>query len=292
VHRFLVLTLNGLTTGSIYAALALSLVLIWRATRVVNFAQGAMAMFTTYVALSLVDRGWSYWAAFAVALATGLALGAVVERVLIRPVESAPPLNVVILALGLLLLLEALAPMIWGGQIRSFPPPFSVAGIRVGGSQIALSRFDLFTLGAIVAVMVLLVVLFRFTAIGLRMRAAAFQPEVSQLLGVRVGRMLTLGWALASLVGSLAGLLIAPTLLLYPNSMDAVLVFGFTGAVLGGLESPAGAVIGGLAMGLALSYVGGYVSSDIETIGGLLILVAVLMVRPQGLFSRAGARQV
>jgi branched-chain amino acid transport system permease protein len=124
------------------------------------------------------------------------------------------------------------------------------------------------------------------------MRAAAFQPEVSQLLGVRVGRMLTLGWALASLVGSLAGLLIAPTLLLYPSSMDAVLVFGFTGAVLGGLDSPVGAVVGGLVMGLALSYVGGYLSSDVETVGGLVILVAVLMVRPQGLFSRRRERQV
>jgi branched-chain amino acid transport system permease protein len=292
MHRFLVLTLNGVTSGSVYALLALALVLIWRATRVVNFAQGAMAMFTTYVALSLLDRGWSYWAAFAAALGTGLLLGAVIERVLVRPVESAPPLNVVILTLGLLLFLEALAPMLWGGQIRSFPAPFSVAGIRVGHGQIPLSRFDLFALLAILAVMALLVALFRLTTVGLRMRAAAFQPEVARLLGVRVGRMLTLGWALASLVGSLAGLLIAPTLLLYPSSMDQVLVYGFTGAVLGGLDSPVGAVLGGLAMGLALSYAGGYVSSDVESIGGLLILVAVLMVRPRGLFSRGGARQV
>ncbi len=292
MHRFLVLTLDGITSGSIYAALALALVLIWRATRVVNFAQGAMAMFTTYVALSLLDRGWSYWAAFALALLTGLLLGALVERVLVRPVESAPPLNVVILTLGLLLFLEALAPMIWGGQIRSFPPAFSVAGIRAGHGQIPLSRFDLFTLLAIMAVMGLLVALFRLTDLGLRMRAAAFQPEVSRLLGVRVGRMLTLGWALASLVGSLAGLLVAPTLLLYPSSMDSVLVFGFTGAVLGGLDSPVGAVLGGLVMGLALSYAGGYLSSDVESIGGLLILVAVLMVRPRGLFSRDTARQV
>jgi len=292
VHRFLVLTLDGITSGSIYALLALALVLIWRATRVVNFAQGAMAMFTTYVALSLLDRGWNYWAAFAGALLFGLLLGAVIERVLVRPVESAPPLNVVILTLGLLLFLEALAPMIWGGQIRSFPPAFSVAGIRAGHGQIPLSRFDLFTLLAIMTVMGLLVALFRLTDLGLRMRAAAFQPEVSRLLGVRVGRMLTLGWALASLVGSLAGLLIAPTLLLYPSSMDSVLVFGFTGAVLGGLDSPAGAVLGGLVMGLALSYAGGYISSDVESIGGLLILVAVLMVRPRGLFSRATTRQV
>jgi len=292
VHRFVVLTLNGLTTGSIYAAMALSLILIWRATRVVNFAQGAMAMFTTYIALGAIHRGASYWVAFAVALGSGFVMGAVVERTLVRRVESGPQLNAVILTLGLLLVLEAAAPMIWGGQIRSFPAAFSIVGVHLGNSQIALSRFDIFTLASILGTMALLVALFRLTPIGLRMRAAAFQPEVARLLGVRVGRTLSLGWALASLVGSLAGLLIAPSLLLSPNSMDGVLVFGFVGAVLGGLESPAGGVVGGLLMGLALSYVGGYLGADIQTVGGLVILVAVLMVRPRGLFGSMVARKV
>jgi branched-chain amino acid transport system permease protein len=292
VHRFVVLTLNGLTTGSIYAAMALSLVLIWRATRVVNFAQGAMAMFTTYIALAAIHRGASYWLAFAIALASGFVMGAVMERTLVRRVESGPQLNAVILTLGLLLVLEAVAPMIWGGQIRSFPAAFSIVGLRVGDGQIALSRFDVFTLVSILGTMALLVVLFRLTQTGLRMRAAAFQPEVARLLGVRVGRTLSLGWALASLVGSLAGLLIAPTLLLSPNSMDGVLVFGFVGAVLGGLESPVGGVVGGLLMGLALSYVGGYIGPDIQAVGGLVILVAVLMVRPQGLFGSLATRKV
>jgi branched-chain amino acid transport system permease protein len=290
--RFFILTLNGLTQGAIYASMALALVLIWRATKVINFAQGAMAMFTTYLALFAIERGAPYWAGFIVALVTGLLIGAVVERVIVRPVESAPPLNVVILTLGLLLFLEALAPMAFGGQIKSFPPAFSIVGLRVGTSQIPFSPFDVFTLGSVLAVMILLLVLFQRTNLGLRMRASAFNPEVSRLLGVRVGRMLTLGWALASLVGALAGVLIAPSLLLYPNFMDDVLVFGFTGAVLGGLDSAIGAVIGGLVIGFALGYVGGYFGSDLDTVGALVILIAVLMVRPRGIFALQRFREV
>jgi len=290
--RFFVLTLNGLTQGAIYASMALALVLIWRATKIINFAQGAMAMFTTYLVLFAIEHGAPYWLGFIVALATGLLIGAVVERVIVRPVESAPPLNVVILTLGLLLFLEALAPMAFGGQIKSFPPAFSIVGLRFGASQIAFSPFDLFTLGSVVAVMILLLVLFQKTNLGLRMRASAFNPEVSRLLGVRVGRMLTLGWALASMVGALAGVLIAPSVLLYPTFMDDVLVFGFTAAVLGGLDSAVGAVIGGLVMGFALSYVGGYFGSDLDTVGALVILIAVLMVRPRGIFAVQRFREV
>jgi len=290
--RFFVLTLNGLTQGAIYASMALALVMIWRATKIINFAQGAMAMFTTYLALFAIEHGAPYWVGFIVALTTGLLIGAVVERVIVRPVESAPPLNVVILTLGMLLFLEALAPMAFGGQIKSFPPAFSIVGLRVGTSQIPFSPFDVFTLGSVLAVMILLLVLFQKTNLGLRMRASAFNPEVSRLLGVRVGRMLTLGWALASLVGALAGVLIAPSLLLYPTFMDDVLVFGFTGAVLGGLDSAVGAVIGGLVMGFALSYVGGYFGSDLDTVGALVILIAVLMVRPRGVFALQRFREV
>ncbi|HLW18527.1 MAG TPA: branched-chain amino acid ABC transporter permease [Actinomycetota bacterium] len=292
MHQFIVLTLKGLTLGMIYAGMALSLVLIWRATRIVNFAQGAMAMFTTYIALSVVDRGGSYWLAFVVALAAGLLVGGAVERLLVRPIESAPPLNAVILALGILLVLEAVVPMIWGGQIRSFPPAFSIIGVTVGKTHIALSPFDIFTLAVLVGVMLLLVLLFRGTRLGLRMRASAFSPEVARLLGVRVGRMLTLGWALATMVGALAGVLIAPVTLLAPTSMDVVLVFGFTAAILGGLESPVGALIGGIIIGLALNYVGGYLSTDLEPLGALVILIAVLMFRPQGIISRTGERRV
>lgn len=292
MQRFVVLTLDGLTQGAIYAAMALALVLIWRATRAINYAQGAMAMLTTYIALAAISRGAPYWGAFALALACGLVIGMVVERVLVRPVESSQPLNLIILTLGLLLGIEAIAPMIFGGKIRSFPPAFSIVGLPAGSGRLPLAPFDLFVIGSVVAVTVLLYVLFQHTSLGLRMRASAFQPETARLLGVRVGRMLTVGWALAALVGSLAGLLVAPSLLLYPSFMDQVLVFGFTGAILGGLDSPPGAVLGGLGIGFALSYVGGYLGSDLEALGGLAILVAVLMLRPQGLFSWRRERAV
>lgn len=287
--RFVNLTLAGITDGVVFAAVALALVLIWRATRIVNFAQGGMLMFTTFLAWSVVQRGGSYWLALAVALASGLVLGAAVERILIRRVEGGPPLNAVITTLGLLILLQAVAGMIWGGTPHSYPPAFTIRGFT---RNVLLSPSDVFVVGAVAVVSLALLVLFRRTDLGLRMRAAAFAPEVARLLGVRVGRMLTIGWALAALVGSLAGVLIAPSVFVGPNQFDAVLVFGFTAAVIGGLDSPVGAVAGGLIVGCALSYVSGYLSSDIVTVGALVVLIAVLMVRPSGLFAGRGGRRV
>jgi branched-chain amino acid transport system permease protein len=291
MRTFLILTVDGVTNGFVYAVVALALVMIWRATRVVNYAQGAMAMFTTYIALFAITHGVTYWLAFVIALGAGFLIGAGVERVLVRPVESRPPLNVVILTLGLLIFLEALAPMLFGGQVKSFPAPFSRNDISIGTTQLYVSPFDIFVVGAVLVTMVALLVFFQRTTIGLRMRAAAFGPEIARLLGVRVGRMLALGWGLAALLGAMAGVLIAPAIFLYPNNMDEILVFGFTGAVLGGLDSPVGAVVGALLVGLGLSYVGGYAGSDLETMGGLIILIAVLMVRPQGLFAARRQRE-
>lgn len=285
MRTFVILTVDGVTNGFIYATVALALVMIWRATRVVNYAQGAMGMFTTYIALFAISHGVTYWLAFVIALASGFVLGAGIERVVVRPVESRPALNVVILTLGLLIFLEAVAPMLFGGQVKSFPAPFSRVDLSAGGTQLFVSPFDIFVVGAVLLTMVGLLLFFQRTSIGLRMRAAAFGPEIARLLGVRVGRMLMLGWGLAAVLGALAGVLIAPSIFLYPNNMDEVLVFGFTGAILGGLDSPVGAVAGGVVVGLGLSYVGGYLGSDLETIGGLVILIAVLMVRPQGLFA-------
>src|ERR1700674_4407922 len=285
MRTFLILTVDGLTNGFIYALVALALVMIWRATRIVNYAQGAMAMFTTYIALVAIQHGATYWLAFVVALLAGLLIGALTERVLVRPVESRPPLNAVILTLGVLITLEAVAPMLFGGQTQSFPVPVSNIDIVMGSANLDVSPFALFTVGAVLAAMLVLFLVFQRTTLGLRMRAAAFNPEVARILGIRVGRMLTLGWGLAALLGALAGLLAAPATLLYPNNMDEVLVFGFTGAVIGGLDNPVGAVVGSLAVGLALSYVSGYIGSDLAPLGGLLILIVVLMVRPQGLFT-------
>jgi branched-chain amino acid transport system permease protein len=292
MQRFIDLTLNGLANGAIYAAVALSLVLIWRATRILNFAQAGMLMLTTFIAWTLIDHGASYWTGFIVALVSGLALGAIVERVLIRPIEGGPPLNAIIVTLGLLVLLEAIAGMIWGGNPKSFPPAFSINGFRIGGHTVLFSRFDLFTVIAVAVLMGALVVLFQRTNLGLQMRAAAFAPEVSKLLGVRVAHMFTAGWALASLAGSLAGLLVAPAVFVAPTNFDPVLVFGFTAAVLGGLESPPGALVGGVLLGLALSYVSGYLGAETVTLGALVILIGVLMVRPEGLFAHERERRV
>ena len=241
--RFLSVTISGLSGGMIYAAVALSLVLIWRATRILNFAQAGMLMVTTFIAWAVIDAGAPYPVGFAVALISGLLLGAIVERVVIRPIEGAPPLNAIIVTLGLLVLLQAPAGMIWGGNPRSFPPAFSIKGFKVGDHTVLFSPFDLFTVVVVAVLMVALTLLFRRTNLGLQMRAAAFAPEVSRLLGVLVGRMFTAGWALASLAGSLAGVLVAPAVFVAPTNFDAVLVFGFTAAVLGGLESPQGALV-------------------------------------------------
>lgn len=290
--KFLNLTLSGLSNGAVYAAMALALVLIWRATRIVNFAQGGMLMITTFIAYSVVHGGHSYWLALVVALASGFAIGAVAERVVIRPVENAPPLNAVIVTLGMLIFLQALAGMVWGGTPRSFAPTFSIRGYRVGSTQLIFSPADLFVVLSVLVVMVGLVLLFRATDVGLRMRSSAFAPEVARLLGVRVGRMLTLGWALAAVVGALAGVLIAPSTFVGPNTFDSILVFGFTAAVVGGLDSPVGGVVGGVLLGLTLSYVSGYLGSDVVTLGALVVLIVTLMLRPNGLFSRAPARRV
>ena len=284
--------LGGLTLGMVYAAFALALVLIWRSTRIVNFAQAPMAMVTTFVALVLIDAGYSYWLGFAAALLSGLLLGAFLERAVIRPVEGKAEINAVILTLGLFIVLHALAAVIFGNGFRSFPAPFGVRGIEAGGTTIAITGFGIFTVLAVVAVMGLLVLLFKFTDLGLRMRASAFNQEVARLLGVRVGRMLTLGWALASVVGSLSGLLIAGGNLVYPGYMDSVVVYGFVAAVLGGLDSAVGAVVGGLILGLSLSFVSGYVGSQLVALTALAILMLVLTLRPGGLFSQAQARRV
>ena len=293
MQQFVNITLSGLVEGMIYSAFALALVLIWRSTRIVNFAQGSMAAATAFIALSLIDAGQSYWVALIVALIAGFLMGAVVERVIIRPVEGGPELNAVIVTLGLFVAIQALIAIIYGSSFQSFPTPFGVRGFEIGDMTIALTPTSIYIIVAVLITMALLVALFRFTRVGLAMRASAFGQEVARLLGVRVGRMLTLGWALAAVVGSLSGLLIAGGEFVYPAYMDSLIVFGFVAAVLGGLDSPIGAIVGGLLLGLALSYVSGYVErgSALVNVAALVILMVVLLVRPGGLFASSVARR-
>ena len=292
MDRFVFLTFDGLGRGAVYAAFALALVLIWRATRIVNFAQGAMAAATAYAGYSVASATGSYWLGFVVAIVAGLALGAVTERLVMRFVDHSSPLNGVVVALGVVLVIQGVLGMIYGNEYRPAAAPFSREAFTVGGVAL-LSRFDLFIFAAVAVVVALLALLFTRTAIGLRMRASAFAPDVSRLLGVNVGGMLTLGWALAAAVGSLAGMLVIPTELgLHPNAMDIVFVSSFTAAVVGGLDSAIGSVVGGLIVGLLLSYVSGYLGATVAPIAVLLLLLVVLLGRPGGLFSRSAARTV
>ncbi len=292
MQEFVEFTLGGIAIGMIYAAVALSLVLIWRGTRVLNYSQGGMAMFTTYVAWVVIRHTGSYWAGFVLALAAGLVLGAVLERTVVRPTVGKSPLNSVIVTIGLLIFLEGLAGIIYGGQYRSFPAAYSVTGLKIGTFALGISASDVFTAAAVLAAALALALVFRYTSVGLRLRATAFSPSVARLLGVRIGRVLTLGWALAGLFGALAGVLVTPSTFLYPNSMDSIFVLGFTAAVIGGLDSPVGAVAGGVLLGVALSYAGGYIGDQLVLLYGLAALALVLMVRPSGLFSSAATRRV
>jgi branched-chain amino acid transport system permease protein len=292
MQEFLQFTLGGIGVGMVYAAIALSLVLIWRGTRVLNYSQGGMAMFTTYIAWLVIRHTGNYWLGFGAALAAGLVLGAVLERGVVRPTEGKSPMNSVIVTIGLLIFLEGLAGIIYGGQYRSFPSAFSVTGLKIGSVALGVSSSDVFTAAAVLGAALALALVFRYTSVGLRLRATAFSPAVARLVGVRIGRVLTLGWALAGLFGALAGVLVTPSTFLYPNSMDSIFVLGFTAAVIGGLDSPAGAVAGGVLLGVVLSYAGGYLGSDLVLVYGLAMLVLVLMIRPTGLFSSAVTRRV
>lgn len=292
MDRFVFLTLDGLSRGAVYAAFALALVLIWRAARIVNFAQGAMAVAAAYVAYAVSAATGSYWLGFLAALVAGLLLGALVDVAVMRFVDHRSPLNPVIVALGLVLLIQAVLGMVYGSEYLPAEEPLRRTAFTVGGVAV-LSPYDLFVFAAVGVVVVGLAWTFTRTAVGLRMRAAAFAPEVARLLGVNVGGMLTLGWALASGVGALAAMLVVPSELgLHPHAMDLVFVSAFTAAVVGGLDSPPGAVVGGLTVGLLLSYVSGYAGSDLTPLAVLGLLLAVLLVRPGGLFAPVAARRV
>ena len=285
--------LSGLATGGIYASLALALVLIYNAMGLVNFAQGEMAMFATFIAFGLIDHGMNYWLAFGLTLLIAFAGGVLIQRVVIRPVERAPVLTLVIVTLGLATLFNGFAGFLFGYVPRSFPSPFSVQTVNLAGAVISYRDLGVMAVSAVL--LVLIYVLLQRTTLGLAMRAAAHHPDASRLLGVRVSWMLALGWGLASVAGAVSGIMVAPILLLEPNMMQSVIIYAFAAAVLGGIESPLGAVIGGLIVGVTVNLAGAYlpgVGGDLQLAVAFAIIIAVLVVRPSGIFGRRSLRRV
>lgn len=284
---------GGLAQGVVYSLVALSLVIIWQSTHVLNFAQGAMAMFATYIGMTEIDRGIGYWWCVIISVAVGMALGGVTERVLIRPLYGKPEINPIVVMVGFLGVIEALAAAIWTSTTRNIAEPFSQIFYHADGKLVYLSPFIIFQIVLAIGIMLAVAALFRFTPLGLQLRASALAPEVSRLLGIRVSRMLTIGWMLSAGVGAIAAVITASaTFGLFPTDMDGIFVAGFIAAAVGGLESPVGAVAGGLLIGLAEQFILSYWSPNVAPLGGIIILVIVLMIRPQGLFTKTAGRRV
>ncbi|MFL5952161.1 MAG: branched-chain amino acid ABC transporter permease [Gaiellaceae bacterium] len=283
----------GVRQGAIYAALALALVIIYRSTRAINFAQGEMATFTTFVCWSLMNHGLSFWAAFPIVLAIAFAGGVAVERTIIRPVENGPVITIVIVTLGLAVLLNGLMSVIWGGENRPFNGPFSTRTIAVGSVPVSVQDIGIVAVSFVLVA--LLALFFRFTKLGLGLRAAALNRDSSELVGVRVGWMLAFGWGLAAVLGAVAGMMVAPILFLDPNMMQTILIYALAAAVLGGLDSPIGAVVGGLLLGVAITLLGryvGFIGEALKLPTALLLILLVLLVKPNGLFGRVAVRRV
>ena len=285
MQQFIETIIDGIATGSIYGALALALVLIYRSTGIVNFAQGEFAMFSTFIAWSLTEAGVALGLAILLTLAVSLVGGMVIERVLIRPVEGGQELTLVTVTLGLFILVNGLARWIWGSTNRGFPNLFPDGSADLAGVGVSYEAVGL--LAVLLGVVGVLWLIFQHTTLGLAMRAAAVDPAASRLVGIPVGRMLMLGWGMAAVCGALAGVLVAPRLFLDPGLMGPVIIYSFAAATLGGFDSPFGAVLGGWIIGVAEALAGGYVEfigQDLKILVPLGVILAVLLVRPQGLF--------
>jgi branched-chain amino acid transport system permease protein len=294
VADFLQQVVAGLASGSIYASLALALVLIHRATGIINFAQGEMATLSTYIAWTLtVNHGWGYWPAFVFTLGVSFLGGAAVHQTVIRPNEKGSVLRVVIVTIGLLILINGLVTWIWGGEVRAVESPFPAGTTEIAG--VAITTADIGTIAVVLAIVALLWALFQYTKLGLAMRAAAVNPAEARLVGVRVTWMLSFGWGLAAALGAVAGMLAAPSVFLDPNLMAALLIYAFAAAVLGGIDSPVGAVVGGLTLGVGLNLIGTYVDfvgADLRLPVALLVILVVLLVKPTGIFGKTEVRRV
>lgn len=289
---FIEYLLGGISSGAIIALMALAIVLIWRSTRVVNFAQVGQAMFTTYVALTVRDATGSWLFALAVAIVAGGVLGLIVHWLVIRPVKRADTSGAIIATFGVLIALQALAGMVWGGDTQGYAPPVSNSGIELGGRIWPFSLYDVLVVVVMIALVVGLTLLFTRTNIGLQMRASAFNPEVARLSGVRVSRSLALGWVIAGMVGAVGGVLVAPVSNVSPNSFDILLVFAFTAAVIGGLDSLVGAVTFGIGTGLIISLISGYSDSSNAPVVALVLLALNLLLKPDGVFGHHNSRAV
>ena len=296
---FMQQVVSGLASGGIYALLALALVIIHRSTGVINFAQGEMATLSTYIAWTLtVNHGWSYWPAFVATLAISFGGGVGIHRAVIRPVERGSVLRIVIVTIGLLVAINGYVLWQWGGEPQQLRSPFGTDTVDVGG--VIVAAHDIGTICVALGIVFLLWLLFQFTKVGLALRAVAVNPDEARLVGVRVTWMLALGWGLAATLGGVAGMLTAPTVGLDPNMMAPVLIYAFAAAVLGGIDSPLGAVVGGLVLGVLLnmlSYLSQYGAFDwfteeLRLPAALLIILVALLVRPQGIFGRPEVKRV
>lgn len=287
---FLQQMIAGLSTGGIYACVALALVMIYQATHHVNFAQGEMAMFSTFLAWTMIQAGVPYWIAFFGTVAVSFVLGAAVEFVVIRPLHRAPELSVVVVFIGLLVIFHSIAGWIFGTQIKEFPSPFA-KDAWYGGSL--MSPHQVGTIFVALCIVAALFTFFRYTTLGLTMRAAAQNPGSSRLLGIHVGRTLMLGWGLAAAIGSVAGMMVAPVVFLDPSMMIGVLIYAFAGALIGGIDNPVGAVVGGFLVGVLENLIGTYiVGTELKLSVALVLIVGVLIVRPAGLMGRRIVQRV
>jgi branched-chain amino acid transport system permease protein len=284
--------IGGVSNGAVIALMAIALVLIWRATRVVNFAQVGQAMFTTFVALTVQTVTGSWALALVVAMVAGAILGVIVQFLVLRPMRRSDTSGAIIATFGVLIALQAAVGMIWGGDAQAYPQPFDNAGIVAFGRIWPISVYDLVVIGVTILLVVALSLLFTRTSIGLAMRASAFNPEVARLSGVRVSRVLTFGWALAGVVGAVAGVLVAPSSTVSPTTFDILLVFAFTAAVIGGLDSLVGAVALGVFAGLVISLVSGLSNSGNAPVVALVLLALSLITKPDGVFGHHKARAV
>lgn len=274
---------SGVAMGGIYGCLALALVMIYQSTHHINFAQGEMAMFSTFVAWMLLKWGLPYWAAIALTLVFGFVMGFAIERAVMRPLKDAPELSVIVVFIGLFVGINSLAGWIFGYQLESFPSPFPQ---KVAGTKL-ISGHDLGTIGVTLAVMLVLYGFLRFTKMGLSMRASAENPVTARLAGIPVSLMLSLGWGLSALIGAIGGVLVAPVVFLDPHMMGGVLIYAFAAALLGGIDNPWGAVAGGLIVGVVENFAGTYVvGTELKLSLALVLIVGVLLIRPSGLFGR------